>query len=189
MNIEQIDTSKILISLCDRDMENYNVTYESLGMRDIRSRGFIKELLHFAEDKTGVPLSGKRLLIEAMKYEHGCLLLVTVGRPSYGRRYRIKCRSGTYTFRFDSAEDLLSCIEQLCLSCSRLPPSSVTTDSEHYWLILHSAMPDKIYMNIIREFSSFFIRSNVYAVSLLEHTRLISDGNAIHQIGMSLIKR
>ena len=119
MNIEKINSEKLLISLCDKELEEYNLTYEGLSFTDSRSKRVIQELLIRAESKTGMKLNGKKLMIEAMKYDHGCILLVTVVNRRKRKIYSIKSRSNSYVFSFTSAEELLACIEQLYLANER----------------------------------------------------------------------
>ena len=72
MNIEKIDTSRILISLCAGDMERYAVTFESLNFSETHSKRVLKEIMAYAAEKTGVDFDNKRIVIEALKYEKGC---------------------------------------------------------------------------------------------------------------------
>ncbi len=169
MNIEQLDTSRIFVSLCDSELQEHSLSFESLDMRTPEGKEFFRTLLCSAEKKTGVKLIGRKIRIEALKYTAGCMLLITVRQRSNGRRYRIKSRSGFYTFRFDSADDLISCLE-----CTRLPSYILTEENGIYRIIIPHAMPGRNYMRILSEFSAEYRRSDIYAFSVLEHTRIIA---------------
>ncbi len=186
MNIEQIDASKILISLCDKEMKDYNVSYETLGLRDLHARKVIHDLLSRAEHKTGMELHGKRLVIEAMKYDHGCLLLVTVEHTETRKVYRIKSRSSSYAFRFHNAEDLLSCIEQL-YRYSGSTRSTLLADDNCYYLLLPRLMSDDRILRIISEYTNYAAKGILTALSLKEHTKTLSSPNAISEIGKQLL--
>ena len=45
MNIEKIDTSRIIISLCAGDMEKYDITFESLNFSETHSKTVLKEIM------------------------------------------------------------------------------------------------------------------------------------------------
>ena len=168
MNIEQLDSSRVLISFGDNELASYNLSYTSLDLHSAEGRHFISKLLITAEEKTGIPLIGKKLLIESIRYKSGCMLLITARQQHKRRIYRIRRRSGTYTFRFDSADDLLSCLEK-----TRLPPYTLTGEDGIYRLIIRHAMPGRPYMHILSEYSSGFVRSDIYALSVMEHTHLL----------------
>lgn len=187
MNIEQIDTSKILISLCDKEMKEYNVSYEALGLRDLHARRVIHDLLSRAEHKTGMELHGKRLVIEAMKYDHGCLLLVTVEHSVPRRVYRIKSRSSSYAFRFHNVEELLSCIEQLYRYNSGIK-STLLADDNYYYLVMPRLMSDDRILRIISEYTNYAVKGIFAALSLKEHTNTLSSPHAISEIGKRLVR-
>ena len=114
MKIEQIDRTRILISLGEADLKNYSVTFESLSLSEEHSRQVLRELLHTASSRTGISFHNKRIVIEALKYEHGCLLLLTLSsRSGKKKRYRLRFHHSLYLFRFECAEHLLSCIAAL----------------------------------------------------------------------------
>lgn len=170
MNIEQLDSTRILISLSESELAGQSLTYSTLNTHTEEGRSFIGKLLADAEKKTGIPLRGKRVLIEAMRYKSGCLLLMTVHTKRAGRRFRIRSRSGTYTFRFESADDLLECLEK-----TSLPPHTLTEQNGIYRLIVRHAMPGREYMHILSEYSSGAVRSDIYALSVIEHTHTLTS--------------
>ena len=99
MNIEKIDTSRIIISLCAGDMEKYDITFESLNFSETHSKTVLKEIMACASEKTGVNFNNKRIMIEALKYEKGCLLLVTLSARK--KIYRVKYYDNSYIFTFN----------------------------------------------------------------------------------------
>ena len=188
MNIEQIDTSRIIISLADKDMEQFSVTFETLSLDELHSREVLKELLNYASIKTGVSFNDKKILIEAMQYEHGCILLITFNDNKKRKIYRIKRCIDSYIFTFGSVEDFLSCIKAVYNIKDNKFLSSAFVYNGFYYLSIQSASALKNkYLRTISEFCLQTNRGNICLASLREHAKLLSDKNAIETIGKSLI--
>ncbi len=188
MNIEQIDSTRILISLCDKDMESYSVTFDSLGLTELHSRKVIRELMYRASLRTGISFKNKRVLIEALKYEHGCLLLLTISDKQKRRKiYKIKYYNDSYIFVFDDVESLLACIKALYGINGNKYSSSVYLYNNKYYLVINSASALKgRYKNTISEFCIKQFRGSAYTAFLLEHAKLLSEKNAVEVIGGKL---
>ena len=185
MNIEQIDTSRIIISLADKDMEHYSVSFETLNLDEFHSREVLKELLYYASVKTGISFKNKKILIEAMQYEHGCLLLITVSDKNKNRKiYRIKSYTDSYIFTFGSVEDFLACMKALYNIKDNKFFSSAFVDNGLYYLAIQSASALKNkYLSTISEFSTQINRGDICLAALREHATLLCDKNAIETIG------
>ena len=187
MNIEKINSEKLLISLCDKELEEYNLTYEGLSFSDNRSKRVIEELLIRAEGKTGMKLNGKKLMIEAMKYDHGCILLVTVVNRHKRKIYSIKSRSNNYAFRFDCAEELLACIEQLYRANETNKKSSILSDSRNYYLLLGNCIPSESFMRITGEYAKSVQSGKITCSALREKCNVIAAENALETVGRAML--
>ncbi len=188
MNIEQIDAERILISLSDEDMKSYSVTFETLSLSEIHSRSVLRELLNHASVKTGINFTDKRIVIEALKYEHGCILLLTVlQKPPKRKIYHIKSCMESYVFGFETAENFLACIKALySVSGGRLTSSAYTLNEKYYLVIGCTSILRSKYINTISEFSSYKNRSTALSAILHEHASPIALINAIEKIGKHL---
>lgn len=184
MNIEQLDETRILISLSENDIEKLEITFEELSLSKPHSRSVLKKLISQASDKTGIELSEKRLFIEALKYEHGFILLITLSEKEHTKKFRIKRYDNSYIFVFVSAEELLRCINALYRMKSRSFLSSVYWCGNKYYLEIKSnnTLHEK-YLRTISEFSSARRRGSFYSSMLLEHGKLIYARNAVERIG------
>ena len=187
MNIEKINSEKLLISLCDKELEEYNLTYEGLSFADNRSKRVIEDLLIRAESKTGMKLNGKKLMIEAMKYDHGCILLVTVVNRHKRRIYSIKSRSNSYAFSFTCAEELLSCIEQLYRANERGRNSSILFDNRNYYLMLGNSIPSDCFMRITGEYAHSVLSGKITCSALREKCSILAAENALEVVGSTMI--
>ena len=140
MILELVDESRLLIILSPEDMEDYQLTFDSLDWQNGHSRSVIKEFLRMACRQKGFCPGDSRLLIEAVPDEEGCVLLVTMLPEEKAKRkvYRIKENQPSLTpflFRFDQAENLLAAVDrvyhqfyhpQKAACSSRLYPVSYT---------------------------------------------------------------
>ena len=117
MILELVDESRLLIILSPEDMEDYQLTFDSLDWQNGHSRSVIKEFLRIACRQKGFCPGDSRLLIEAVPDEEGCVLLVTMLPEEKAKRkvYRIKENQPSLTpflFRFDQAENLLAAVDR-----------------------------------------------------------------------------
>ena len=118
MILELVDESRLLIILSPEDMEDYQLTFDSLDWQNGHSRSVIKEFLRIACRQKGFCPGDSRLLIEAVPDEEGCVLLVTMLPEEKAKRkvYRIKENQPSLTpflFRFDQAENLLAAVDRV----------------------------------------------------------------------------
>ena len=183
MHIEKIDDRRIVISLSDKDMQNCGVTFETLGLNSSHSREVLRSLLNDARTQTGISFSGQRVLVEALQYEHGCLLLLTFSGVALGRKtYRIKKHGTDRIYRFDNADDFLACL----LSVSRLHGTrcdiapflrdmTAFLHRSRYYLVCSSlSEPPEALHRLLCEFSAACRRSRLLPAVLREHAQPLS---------------
>ncbi len=179
MNIEQINTSRILISLCDKELREYDLTYETMDLKNEKARKVIMQLLSTAEDRTGIPLCSGRVMIEAMKYDHGCILLVTLIRGRKGKTYRIAGRSSVYAFFFGDSETMLCCMEQLSLCGEGGKTSSLYLSPSGGYILICNAVARCAFVRIAGEYADAVRKGRVYCAALREKCRCLARGNAV----------
>ena len=139
MNIEQIDSRRILISMTENELEDYSITFEALSLSEKQTQRVLKELMDRAAQRTGISFRDKRVLIEALKYEKGCIFLLTVSDKNRKRRiFRIKFCNESYMFLFKDAESLLSCIQALYRMNTGRLVSTVYFYRRQYYLVIKS---------------------------------------------------
>ncbi len=179
MNIEQINTSRILISLCNRDLEEYELTYETLDLKNDKARSVIAGLITAAEKSTGLPLHSGKLMIEAMKFDHGCILLITLLRRHRGRRYRITGRSDCYAFFFDESETMLSCMEQLWLAGERRHRTSLYLTHNGRYILICNTLPCRSFVRIAEEYASKILKGRLICAALREKSKCLIRSDAV----------
>ena len=186
MNIEQIDNSRIIISLGNKDMENFSITFENLNLSDMHSRKVLKEILFYASSKTGISFKDKKVFIEAMQYENGCILLLTL-KIKKRKIYYIKNYSDSYIFAFDCVDSFLNCIKAIYNMNGNRYFSSAFVDNNIYYLAIQptSILKDK-YIKTISEFSTGTKKGKINLEILKEHANMILSKNAVETIGKRL---
>ncbi len=184
MKIEQLDSRRILISLGEQDMTDYALTFDTISLEDPHAGRVLKELMQCACDRTGISLHNKQVLIEAMQYEHGCLLLLTVSEKHRRRMYRIKRDGHCVTFRFDTVDALLHCMQTLCHLRERYPHSAVYRYENVYYLSMSSTLPlTRRCRYLVSEFADGYRLGRLFPAFLQEHAHVVQSDNAIQVIG------
>ena len=184
MKIEQLDSPRILISLGEKDMTDYALTFDTISLEDPHAGHILKQLMHHACAETGISLHNKQVLIEAMQYEHGCLLLLTVSDKHRRKTYHIKRNGHCLTFCFHSADDLLHCIQTLCHLHERHPHSAVYRYGNAYYLCLPSSLPiTRRCRYIAGEFADGCRFGRPFLAFLQEHAQVLQPDDAIRTIG------
>lgn len=140
MTVEQIDGNRLIIALCDEDMKNFHLDYQTLGMKDDHSGKVLKQLLLLAGMETGIDIHNKKITVEALGFENGCVLLVTVAvKPELsGRHYTVRTRPHIFIAEFQEIDDLFGCMEQLKNKSMYIPRSELYLYNSKYYLVFIS---------------------------------------------------
>lgn len=86
MTIEILNKGTILVSLCAEDMCAYSLSFDE----ESDPKDGLKKLLYHIGESCGLDHKGKSYLIEALPSKSGCLLIITVRKAKYRRKFRIK---------------------------------------------------------------------------------------------------
>lgn len=175
MTVEQIDSSKVLISLCNEDLSEYSLRFDTMSFNDPHSRRILNKLLTIACGKTGIKQEkDKSMLVEAMPHSNGCLILLTMNHKKKKRTvYRIKKNNSGWCCRFENAGDFLSCMETLCKRGETLYRAYAYLYSGRYYLFLEqSKLPQKVCANL-SEFGRLQKKDCLFNKRLSEGGRLL----------------
>lgn len=198
MILELVDETRLLIILSPEDMEDYQLTFDSLDWRDGHSRKVIKEFLQLACRQKGFCPGDSRLLIEAVPDEEGCVLLVTMlpeEKPKR-KRYRIKENHPALTpflFRFDQAENLLAAIDRVYRQFYRAKGAACSSRlyllGGAYYLILYGGrrLPCPVEI-LLTEYGVYQGKGSQAAAQVLEHGKLLAGEDAISLLGPRLAR-
>lgn len=198
MILELVDESRLLIILSPEDMEDYQLTFDSLDWQNGHSRSVIKEFLRMACRQKGFCPGDSRLLIEAVPDEEGCVLLVTMLPAEKAKRrvYRIKENHPILTpflFRFDQAENLLAAVDrvyrQFYLPKKASCGSRLYLLNRAYYLIIYGGkkLPCPVEI-LLTEYGSYIGKGQQAAAQILEHGKLLAGEDAVTTIGLQLAR-
>lgn len=183
MTIEQIDNSRILIALGEDDMKTFSLEFESMNLKNPHVKTIISRLLSFAQEETGISTKNKRMLIEAMQYDHGCLLMVTFSEKGGKRKiYKIKNPHRFSIYILDNATDLLNCATALKNLCPQNIKSDIYSVFDKYALVIfQTGRTKKSVRHTISEYASPISGSSAMLAKIREYGKALALGNAIEK--------
>ena len=182
MTIEQLDSRKVLISLCNEDMENFSLRFNNLSFCDEHSRKVLVRLTQLACVKTGLQLNKSAVLMEALPHQSGCLLLLTVLEKSQRKVYKVKRYRFFYCFVFESAEEVLSCAETLGECGFTLNRNSLWLFENRYYLIFDYPVLHKASKGVLCEYGKEAERTAISLSRIKELGKLLYKDRAMEGI-------
>ncbi|MGN0487922.1 MAG: adaptor protein MecA [Ruminococcus sp.] len=182
MTIEQIDSSKVLIVLGDKDMRDFALEYGTMSFDDPHSRKILGSILTLACTKTGISTKGKRMLVEALPHPDGCLILLTLEVIRKPRVYKIKRKKRAVCAVFENVEELIK-VSAVLKNNKSVPENSLYFYDEKYCLIIESFHIPCSVMRVLREFSVNIFQSKISVARIKENGRLILESKAHCLIG------
>ncbi|MGN0452660.1 MAG: adaptor protein MecA [Ruminococcus sp.] len=184
MTIEKLDREKVLISLCNEDMENFSISFESLSLCDERARTVLTRLLHLACNKAGVTYSKKTVLVEAIPHQSGCLILVTLMEKQRVRKvYKVKRMKESPCFCFSDAEAVLSASERINKEGVFLYGNELWLCDDRYYLIFDYPVISKRAKGLLSEYGQSLKSTRVFISRIKESGKLLLGVNAMNTIG------
>lgn len=189
MYIEQLDKTRLLITLEHEDLSTFELEPYSISLENAETRSLLKQLLTLAAIKAGVPIKNKTLSVEALPYDSGCFLLVTIKPKNPRKIYKIKSEPSHLLFKFNSAHDMLKAVENLySVGCTKYECDLYTLDSKYYLLFSSKTnFPSKIKLTL-SEFGTAVTCEKLTKAHLDENCKLLCKKNAVDFIGQKLFK-
>ena len=140
MFIEQLDKTRLLITLESEDLNIFDLEPNSLSMEDKDTRDLFKQLLALAAVKTGVVLRDKTISVEVMPYDRGCFILATIKSKSKRKIYKIKKTTSYLLVKFSNAGAMLDAVKNLyCKGFTEYSCNLYVGDGSYYVLISSKA--------------------------------------------------
>lgn len=120
MNIEQINDSKIKVTVNTEDQEKYGISYDTMNYTDINTRKFCENIIEKAKRELGFDSRNSRILFEARNGFQGDLTIIISKIPKSlsdesEYMYQILCYENLDDF-FDSGKVFKPCLEQIVSS-------------------------------------------------------------------------
>lgn len=196
MKIERISEYKLKITLRPEDMLRWNLSCEALSDPDPDANEMFWDILHRAEEETGMVFENCKLTVEALQKDDSTFVMYitkTQFRPQQGepprRRYKIKPKSAaapqtTFVYQFDAFDDV-------CAFCSEFPILHSIADGhtdlfkyrDGYYLVFRNSCVAQLYReeldNYICEFASPVADGALFHSVLQEHGTCMLKDNAV----------
>lgn len=125
-------------------------------------------------------------LLEGVESKKGFVFLITIKNGR--RRFKIKKNLTSAIYRFESLEDLLSCICALYKGSVTSHTSSTYLMNDRYYLSFSDTYLPKKAKVLMSEYGKKCDNPNVMQSILSEHGHLLTQGNSISLIGESFMK-
>ena len=189
MIIEQIDSSKVLISLCNNDMEDYHLEFGTMDFENPHSKKILMRLLGIVCNKTGLSTKNKQLLLETLPLDSGCLILVTFmdTKPKINK-YRIKNQHNSLCFTFEDSDNFINAVTLLYNENIYFRNCKAFLLEKKYYLIFdHCPVPHKA-KRILSEFGKRKPCSRMFLSALQEAGKMLCKSNAVDVIGKCFCK-
>lgn len=186
MTIEQLDESKVLISLCTEDMEDFKLRFSDMSFCSEHSKRILLRLLQLACTKAGVSFERKTVLMEALPHNSGCLLLLTMMDKKSRKTYRVKKIKEYPCFVFENSENLLSAAECIQTRSVSLRSNSLWLIKGKYYLMFDCPFVQKDVCALLREYAAKINYTFVGISRIKETGKLLCSGDALGIIAEKL---
>lgn len=185
MTVDKLAENRVLIILCDKDMADFALDFESLSLNEIHSRRILLRIMQLACRKTGIETAGKSISIEALLFEGECYLLVTA-LEKRRRTYKLKKCDNCVCYLLGESGNFLDTIEKLYrenVYCNR--NSAYLYENRYYLIFDYPSLPKKI-RKVLSEYGEK-CGGSITAAKIRENGRNLCSHNAIVRIGQHLI--
>ena len=178
MTIEQIDNSKVLIILGSKDMENFSLEYNTLSFEHPHSKKILKRLLSVACTKADICVNDKKILVEAIPHNNGCLILLTFKNKTERKIYKIKSTNKSICCCFCNTENLFSFSSSMKNS-QKLSSASLYFLNDKYFLVIDDICDFRHITKRIKEYCCKFTINKIFIASVKEYGKVIIKYHAI----------
>lgn len=184
MTVDKLNHNKLMITLCNEDMHDFKLDYTSLSLYDYHSRKILMRILNLACFKMGIDSKDKKMVVEALPFDNGCVILLTLVKREINT-YKIKSPAQSICYLLGNCENFLETVRLLYLQnicCNK--NSAYFFDGNYYIIFDYPAIPHK-FKKILSEYAEK--RCDKLTVPRLRENGLeICKSNAILQIGRFL---
>ena len=183
VTVNKLADNRVLITLCNKDMTDFSLDFNSMSFNDNHSRRVILRIMQAACRRYGINVSGKRLNVEAMLFGDDCYLLVTVSKKQSPHTYRLK--SGfAVCYAVENAEALLALVKALYRKSVLSPKNAVFELNGKYYIIFEHYLP----LTLRRVLSEYAKKKGgiVSAAQIREYGNPVCTRDAVAQIGKCL---
>lgn len=186
MTIERLSDEKILISLCDEDMESLKLNKKEMGFCDEVAKRSLLRLLQVACREVGMSAVSKTVLMEALPVQSGCLFLLTFTDKKTKKIYKVKNPKEGPCYVFCDAEKMLSAAEISYLKQIRSCDNALWLYNSRYYLTLKSPLIKGRMRDILELYAQKVAAKALCVSRIKEGGRLLCPDDALYFIGEKL---
>ncbi len=167
VDIQPIGSNRFIVGLTKTDMEQLDITYDSMDYSNIETRRVIWTILDRVRQRTGrdVDPSGSLMIEAAPDSSGGCFLMFTVPAARRSTGTVISKNGSTQLFEFDSSDNL---IDFITASDFGETEHRLFTDGSRYRLEL-PAEKAICCRRLLEEYGRFIGRDSLTAAATHEH--------------------
>lgn len=187
MFIEQLDKTRLLITLESEDLSVFDLEPDSLSMENKETRDLFKQLLALAAVKTGVVLRNKTISVELMPYDSGCFILATIKAKGTRKIYKIKKTTSYLPVKFGNVTAMLNAVKNLYTKGFSEYNCSLYSGESYYYLLMSSkaAVPKAVRI-MLSEYGKILSDDSLTVSRIRETCSVICEDNSIALIGRQL---
>ncbi len=184
MFIEQLDKTRLLITLEHEDLDVFDLEPYSISMENKETKSLFKQLLTLAAIKAGITIKDKVLSVETMPYDFGCFLLVTIKPKNKRKIYKIKKFCSYLLAEFENASAMLDGVKKLYSENLITYSCDLYSGNGKYYLLFTSkaVLPNTLSL-LLAEYGKIIPYSQLAVSRLEEFCRLLHKSDTIEHIG------
>ncbi len=186
MTIEPLDSGKVLISLCAKDMRDYKIDLKCMSLYDEHSNKVLQRLLRVACSKAGLSMGDKVALMEAVPWDGGCLILVTLCHKKHPKTYKVKRIKEHPCFIFHSMEDFFSVSEKIVDRDITVRNNSLWEYNGSLYLVWEYPVISSGLKGLLTEYSVYIKCNKVTISRIKEQGSPLCQDNAVEIIGRNI---
>ncbi len=185
MTVDKLAENRILIVLCDKDMNDFSLDYNKMSFDDVHSRRILMRILQLACFKSGIDIKGRSVMLEAVAFDDECYLLITL-KDKRHKTYKLKSCNKALCYHFGGSGTFLDAVEQLYrqnVCCNH--NSAYVYKGEYYLIFDYPSIPQKL-RRVLSEYGNRS-SSSLTAARIRENGKQLCRNNAIASIGKYLV--
>lgn len=186
MQIIQINENRVLITLKNDDISNFDLEFDKLNYSDPCQQKIIERLFTLACVNNDICTKDKTVTLEALPNPDGYYILVSLNDKKSRKRYRIKRIKEYPCYQFFNIDSMFTIIKKLYNCDALYYNNSLYCYNNRYYLVFdYPSVPKKV-QSLLNEFALKVKCNKLFLARLNESAKKISSGNAIVHIGSAL---
>lgn len=185
MQIEMISSETIKVSLTKQDMDDYELTFESLDRSNIQTKELFIDIIEQIKLDMEMDFTDEKLFIEAIpRVDGGCLLYITALEPEEELAAKQKSVSLSIVCEIENYNHLINlCSVIYAKHLHKVHKSELYYDQGSYRLILHTLKKQDIKLvTLVNEYAEVVGEGELFCSMTREHYDCIVNNRAVESV-------